>query len=185
MIETHPFEVFTPENTAYLLLGSFTSKRKDGDDSYDWYYSNGRNQFWPLMESVYGLELKNKQAQQDLFTKLSLAITDIIYQCERRNGNSLDTNLINFVYNTNAIENVLREHKIKKIFFSSRFVEKEFKRHFKAAIIEYPQIELITLPSPSPRYAAMRKEEKIRIYKKVLPKLINHNATKISSGTKA
>lgn len=173
MIETHPFEVFAPKDTRYLLLGSFTSKRKDGDDSYDWYYSNGRNQFWPLLQSVYGIELNNKQAQQELFTNLSLAITDIIYQCERRDGNSLDMNLINFVYNTEAIEKLLKEHKIEKIFFSSRFVEKEFNKHFKELINQYPLIELITLPSPSPRYAAMSKQEKIRIYKEVLPKLKN------------
>lgn len=162
MIETHPFEVFSPPNAKYLLLGSFTSKRKDGDDSYDWYYSNGRNQFWPLMEVVYGVEHKDKQSQQNLFTKLSLAITDIIYQCERRDGNSLDNNLINFVYNTSAIEKVLSDNKIEKIYFSSRFVEKEYKKRFKELISKFPEVELITLPSPSPRYAAISKEEKIK-----------------------
>ncbi len=171
MIETHPFGVFCPPNAKYLILGSFTAKKDDGDDSYDWFYVTRRNQFWPILEAVYNLKLDNKKAKQDLFAKLSVAITDIIYQCERRKDNSLDSNLIKFVYNTPVIRKILRENPIKKILFSSRFVEKEFKKRFKDLIEEFSNIELITLPSPSPRYAAMSKEEKIRRYGQVFPKL--------------
>jgi len=171
MIETHPFGAFCPPNAKYLILGSFTAKKNDGDDSYDWFYVTKRNQFWPILETVYNLKLDNKKAKQDLLTKLSIAITDIIYQCERKKDNSLDSNLINFVYNTPAIRKILWENPIKKILFSSRFVEKEFKKRFKDLIEEFSNIELITLPSPSPRYAAMSKEEKIRRYGQVFPKL--------------
>lgn len=169
MIETHPFGVFSPPNAKYLLLGSFTAKKPDNDDSYDWFYVTKRSQFWSIIESIYNVKLDNKRMKQDLFTKLGIAITDIIYQCERRDGNSLDANLINFVYNTSAIKKLLQENEIKKIFFSSRFVEKEFKKRFKELITEYPTIELITLPSPSPRYAAMSKQEKIKRYMEIFP----------------
>lgn len=171
MVETNPFGIFVPPKAKYLLLGSFVAKKKDGDISYDWFYSSKRNQFWPIIEIVYGVELRNKKAKQALFNKLSMAITDIIYQCERRDGNSLDVNLINLVYNILAIEKLLRKSEIEKIFFSSKFVEKEFKRHFKKIIEEFPEVELVALPSPSPRYAHMSKEEKIKKYKKVLPRL--------------
>ena len=171
MIETHPFGVFSPPDAKYLILGSFTAKKDDGDESYDWFYVTKRNQFWPILERLYSLKLEDKKAKQSLFTELSIAITDIIYQCERRDGNSLDSNLVNFVYNTSAIRNLLQENPIEKIFFSSRFVEKEFKKGFKDLIEEFSNIELITLPSPSPRYAAMSKEEKIRRYRQIFPKL--------------
>ena len=59
----------------------------------------------------------------------------------------------------------------EKIFFTSRFVENAYRKAFKDLIIKYPQIELINLPSPSPRFASMNKEEKTRRYKLVLPKL--------------
>src|SRR5687768_13725233 len=103
MIETHPFDPFVPPTAKYLMLGSFTAKRGDEDDFYDWFYVTKRSQFWPIIEAIYDVKLYDKKAKQELFTKLSIAITDIIYQCERRDGNSLDANLINFVYNTPAI----------------------------------------------------------------------------------
>lgn len=171
MIETHPFPPFVPVKAKYLMLGSFTAKRGDEDELYDWFYVTKRNQFWPIIEQVYGIKLTDKQAKQKLFSDLGIAITDIIFQCERRDGNSLDANLINFVYNTPAITKMLRENKIEKIFFSSRFVEKEFRKRFKNLIAEFPEIELITLPSPSPRYAAMSRAEKVQKYKELFPRL--------------
>jgi G:T/U-mismatch repair DNA glycosylase len=128
MIETHPFQPFCPPGAKYLILGSFTANSINSDPAYDWYYVTKRNQFWPILESVYGTDLQAKESKQNLFTNLKIAITDIIYQCERRDGNSLDMNLISLVYNTKTIENILRLNKIEKIFFSSKYVEKEFRK---------------------------------------------------------
>lgn len=169
MIEKHPFGVFVPLETEYFLLGSFTGKIMD--DSYDWFYANKRNQFWPIMEKVYKTDLNTKAKKQKLFTKLGMAIADIILTCERRAGNNLDTNLINIKFNTRAVTKVIKKNKIKKIFFSSRFVEKLFRKVFKDIVQQYPKIELVTLPSPSPRYAMMTKQEKIEKYKELLPRL--------------
>lgn len=169
MIETHPFDSFVPPNTKYLLLGSFTGRIND--DSYDWFYGTKRNQFWPILREVYGVKLDTKTEKQDLFKRLEMAITDIILFCERKASSNLDMNLTNIVYNTKAIEEILKKCRIKRIFFSSRFVETRFKRIFNKLIQAFPAIELITLPSPSPRYAAMSKDEKIKKYKQLLPKL--------------
>ncbi len=169
MAENHPFGTFVPKNTKYLFLGSFTGKVEN--PSYDWFYANGRNQFWPMMEKVYEIDLSTKAKKQELFTNLGMAITDIILTCERRANSNLDMNLINMVFNTEAIEKVIKENKLKVIYFSSRFAEKLFRKNFKIVILEYPEISLVTLPSPSPRYAAMTKVEKIKKYKDLLPKL--------------
>lgn len=163
MLETHPYGSFVPSRARFLVLGSFTGKPAAG---YDWFYTTKRNQFWPILENVYGLKLDNKKSKQKLFTKLRIAITDIIYQCEREKGTNLDTNLINIIYNIPAIEKILSQNKIERIYFSSRFVEGKFKKIFKDV-----SIELITLPSPSPRYATMSKAEKIARYKELLPRL--------------
>jgi hypoxanthine-DNA glycosylase len=168
MLEKHPFGVFVPPNSKYLLLGSFVTKPTHG---YEWFYANGRNQFWPILEEVYGLSLKTKTDQQDLFTKLSMAIADIILECERKKNSNLDSNLKCLVFNTQAIAEILAKNTITKIFFTSRYVEKLFRKEFKDAIMKYPNIELLTLPSPSPRYALMTKLQKIAKYKKLLPKL--------------
>lgn len=174
MIESHPFPPFVPKNTQYLLLGSFTGRRNpklDNEELYDWFYGTKRNQFWLILEEVYGVKLQNKIEKQELFSKLSLAITDIILSCERKENNNLDNNLINCVFNTKAITQILESNKINSIFFSSRFVEGLFKKHFKSLIDKYPQITLTTLPSPSPRFAAMSRAEKVVRYKELLPKI--------------
>ncbi len=170
MIETHPLGNFIPKNIKYLLLGSFAARGMNSDPTYDWYYGSKRNQFWKIIEQVYGAELLNKKAKVTLFTKLGIGIADIIHQCERRDGNSLDANLINIVYNP-ELENILNANNIQKIFFSSRYVEKLFRKYFKGLILKHTEIDLITLPSPSPRYALMTKEEKIKKYNQVLPQL--------------
>lgn len=171
MVETHPFGIFIPQNARYLVLGSFIAKRKGLENTYNWFYGKKRNQFWPILESVYKIKLDTKKAKQKLFTNLSIAITDIILSCERKFDNSMDSSLVNCTYNTKAIKKLLSENKIEKILFTSRFVENEFKKHFNAIISKYPKIELKTLPSPSPRYAAMSKEEKIKRYFQIFPKL--------------
>ncbi len=173
MLETHPFGNFIPLNAKYLILGSFTGRqavkgKPDTDDSYDWFYGTKRNQFWSIAEGVYGIELRNKLSKQELLTKLGIAMADIIYQCERKEGNNLDANLVNIVYNIEAITELLDRNQIDKIFFTSRFVSNRFKKVFKDIINRHPAIELITLPSPSPRYAKMSIEQKIRRYKELL-----------------
>ena len=168
MLEKHPFGVFVPPNTKYLLLGSFVSKPTH---KYEWFYANGRNQFWPILEEVYRVSLKTKEAQQNLFIKLKMAIADIILECERVNNSNLDINLKCLVFNTKVILDILAKNKITKIFFTSRFVEKLFRKEFKEAITKYPAVELLTLPSPSPRYALVSKKEKIATYMKLLPGL--------------
>jgi hypoxanthine-DNA glycosylase len=165
-MEKHPFGSFVPKKARYLLLGSFTGKQ-----TYDWFYGTKRNQFWLIIEKVYDVKLNNKLEKQVLFTKLNLAITDIILSCERKENSNLDNNLVNIAFNTQAIKKILRENKIKKIFFTSRFVEKLFLKQFKETVKQYPEIKLVTLPSPSPRYAKMKIEEKIKRYKALLSEL--------------
>lgn len=150
------------------MLGSFPTKPSH---RYDWFYANGRNQFWPIMEEVYGSSLDTKEKQQNLFSRLEMALADIILSCERRNNSNLDINLVNIVYNTKAIKAILTENNIRQIFFTSRYVENSFRKHFKDMLQLYPKLELICLPSPSPRYAVMSKQEKVKSYKKLLPKL--------------
>lgn len=160
MIETHPFGIFSPKNCQFLFLGTFTVKVDD--PSYDWFFTSKRNQFWTIMSEVYDMKLTSKKEKEALFTKLRMAITDIILQCERSKNTNADNNLINLVFNTEVINKVIKENKIKTIFFSSRMAENLFKRNFKNISLEFPKINFLTLPSSSPRYAAMSKLEKIK-----------------------
>lgn len=167
MIETHPFGSFVPKNAWYLILGSFPGRQK-----YDWFYGNPRNHFWQILQKIYRTKLASRKDKQRLLGKLGIAITDIIYKCRRSRQMNSDLNLVSIVYNTSAIKKILQENKIKKIFFTSRFVEKKFKSIFHPLIEMYPNIKTVTLPSPSPRFAKMSFEQKAKEYKRLLPRLV-------------
>ncbi len=168
-IETHPFDSFIPENIRYLFLGSFTSKDAKKGVDYDWYYSNGRNQFWPLIEKVYGLPLKSKKDKVALFNDLGIGIADIIYKCSRKENSSLDNKLEIIEFNQ-ALRGIF-DNELESVFFSSRFVEKLFHKNFDFLVNQFTNTKFTYLPSPSPRYAAMSKDEKVKIYKANLPSL--------------
>lgn len=90
---------------------------------------------------------------------------------------NLDIHLTNIIFATKEIANILASNKIEKIFFTSRFVEHKFKTNFKKLITNYPEIELITLPSPSPRNVQMTQLQKLAKYREFLPKPKNSICT--------
>ena len=166
-VETHPFTPFTPPGMKYLIVGSFPGKgqTKVEVSTNQWFYNARRNTFWKILESVYTLSLEDKKSKQLLFTKTKMGIADIILKASRRDNTNSDSNLNIIELNDKAIKNILEANSIITIFFTSKFVERLFKKVF-------PQVSnTIVLPSPSPRFARMTLQEKISIYKKHLPSL--------------
>ncbi len=134
-------------------------------DNDKWFYGTKRNQFWDIISSVYDAELKTTKDKKELFNKAGIAIADIFLTVRRKEKNNSDTALEIISYNDKAIRKTLQRNSFKHIFFTSRFVEKHFLKNF-------PEIKNSEcLPSPSPRYARMSKQEKIAYYKKKLPGL--------------
>lgn len=164
-IETHPFLPYVPEHTQYIILGSFPGKEQTQAPltAEDWFYGAKRNQFWKILSGVYQRDLSQKNSKQTLFEEKKIAVTDIVYKVIRTSDSNLDNNLQIVEYNDQAIKKILEDHDIQSIFFTSRFVE----RHFKKVI--QTQVPTICLPSPSPRYARMTLSQKINIYKTLLP----------------
>jgi len=165
-IETHPFKAFVPETVQCLIVGSFPGKEQTRDipDETQWFYGAPRNQFWKILELVYKRELKTKKEKQRLFEEAGIGMTDIISSCVRQNGNNLDENLDIKEYNTETIQKILEKHH-PAVLFTSRFVEKEFRRLFPG----YNHTGI--LPSPSPRYFKLSIADKAKIYKEKLPEL--------------
>ena len=161
MLEIHPFGNFVPKKTMYLILGSFPGKR---DRINNWFYGTSRNQFWKIISVIYNQKLETILQKQNLLVKLHFAITDVILSCVRSKGTNSDMNLTNITYNIKGIETILAENNIEKIFFTSRFTENLFMREFKKVIQRYPEVKLVTLPSPSARYAIVGLSDKIKKY---------------------
>jgi len=166
IIESHPFEAFIPKNMKCLIVGSFPGREQTQTklDETHWFYGAPRNQLWKILQIVYKKELRNRQDKQQLFEEAGIGMTDVIKSCVRKAGTNLDENLEIKEYNTDVIETILEEHQ-PKVLFTSRFVEKEFKKLFPG----YKNIDV--LPSPSPRYFKLTIEDKAKIYLDKLPKL--------------
>jgi hypoxanthine-DNA glycosylase len=165
-IETHPFKAFIPANVVAIIVGSFPGKEVThkviSDD--EWFYGSKRNQLWKILSGVDDTELPARKEKQNLFKKHGIGMVDIFLKIKRKNENNMDSNLEVIEYNDKAIKSILKNHSIKKIFFTSKFVEKSFMKLF-------PEIKTgECLPSPSPRYARMSLAEKINYYKTKLPK---------------
>ena len=130
-----------------------------------WFYGAKRNLFWKIIEQVYETPLQDTTSKQNLFIKAKIGIADIILKAVRTENKNSDTNLKIVELNYQAVKAILSSNHIKTIFFTSKFVEKLFRKLF-------PDVNnTIVLPSPSPRYARMNLQQKINIYKNYLPGL--------------
>lgn len=164
-IETHPFKAFVPAKATVLIVGSFPGRdithKKLSED--EWFYGTKRNQFWRIISGVYQEELLTKADKQRLFERHGIGIVDIFLRIRRKGNNNTDSNLEIVEYNDEAIKKILENKNIKTIFFTSQYVGKSFLKRF-------PETKNgRNLPSPSPRFARMSLEEKIKFYKEQLP----------------
>jgi hypoxanthine-DNA glycosylase len=168
MTEKHPFSPFVPPESRYLILGSFPGRKSTREfPADDWYYGSKYNQFWKIIELVYGLSLPARAEKEALFQKLGIALSDIIFSCERSVNTNADSNLTNITYNTEIVDEILASAKIEKILFTGKGVYQKFLKHFKVP----ENIALIVLPSPSPAFARMNINAKAKEYKKHMPDL--------------
>lgn len=164
-IEIHPFKAYVPENASAIIVGSFpgrevTHKELSEDE---WFYGSKRNQFWKIISGVYEADLPSRKEKQALFQKHGIGIVDIFLRVKRTEDNNMDSSLDVIEFNDKEVALILKNPCIKKIFFTSRFVENAFKKLFPEVIIGE------CLPSPSPRYARMSLQQKIDYYKLKLP----------------
>jgi hypoxanthine-DNA glycosylase len=168
-MEQHPFGSFLPQNIQYLVVGTFPSRQysqrtaaeNEADETAFSY--GGRNQFWRIMEKIYGVDLPNRTAKKALFTELNIGMMDVIKACRRKNQSNLDSDLTDIVWNQAEFEQIFTGKSIKMVFCTGKGVAQIFEKWF-------PEQPIIALPSPSPLYAAMRFEEKLDFYKNVFPK---------------
>lgn len=171
MIERHILGNFIPKDIKYIILGSFYSKGLELNTGYDWYYGSKYNQLWRILEGVYEVRLKDKSSKIKLFSDLKIGIADIIESCERKHNNSSDMNLVNITYNYSIVD-LLNKHNLTRVFFTSTFVERNFNKFFLSRFDSNLKTEYVRLPSPSPRYARISLEEKVKIYKELLPEIV-------------
>jgi len=153
----HPFQPIVYKDTETLILGSFPSIKSFENN---FYYAHPSNQFWKILEAVTTYPINNKDQKLWLLKEAKLGLWDMVRECSR--DNSLDSSLEN--EEVNDIAGFLEAHpSIKKLVFTGKKAEALFETHFS-----HLDIERVYLPSPSSAYAAMKFEEKVKIYKERL-----------------
>ena len=151
----HPFDAIVDENSKVLILGSFPSLKSF---EQNFYYAHPRNQFWPIMEELFEVTLKSNEEKRAFALKHGIAMWDTYGSLSREAGNSSDRNLKDL--KPNDFESFFKRYpNIKHIFFTGRKAEQGYKKYFSDI-----NIPTTLLPSTSPAYAAMKREEKVRHY---------------------
>ena len=153
----YSFKPILFKDTHTLILGSFPSIKSFENDLY---YGNPLNQFWKILKAVTSYPVNNNDQKIWLLKECKLGLWDMIASCKRES--SLDSSLED--ESVNDIATLLEENpNIKKIAFTGKKSEALFKTHFS-----HLDIETFYLPSPSPAYAAMKFEDKVKVYKEKL-----------------
>jgi double-stranded uracil-DNA glycosylase len=158
-MEKHPFEPIIFTDSKILILGSFPSL-KSFEEGF--YYAHPRNQFWPILAEVFDEDISTDKKKIALCKKYHLALWDSAKSLRRGSGNSSDQNLKEI--EVNDFKKLLDDYpSIETVLFTGKKSEAIFNQGYK----DLP-VKKALLPSPSPAYAAMRFEEKLEVYKKLL-----------------
>jgi len=144
-----------------LILGSMP-----GQVSLDAnrYYAHPRNAFWYIMSCLCGFEegLGYEQASA-LVMSSGICVWDVLYDCERKG--SLDSNIERATELPNNFAEFFAKHpSIRIVGFNGMASRKIFSRHFGALISELSSVSWVDLPSTSPAYAVLNKQEKARLW---------------------
>ncbi len=154
----HPFPPIIDENSKILVLGSFPSI-KSFEESF--YYAHPRNQFWPILSAIYDMPAKSREQRLALLKSAKIALWDVVAVCMRTN--SADSNLKEC--EPNDIPSLLREYpNIERILFTGKKAYTLFRRYYAKRI----DLTTALLPSPSPAYASISLEEKLKIWRELL-----------------
>jgi G:T/U-mismatch repair DNA glycosylase len=154
--EYHPHETFIPKGCRAMLIGSFpiakfsdpTRKQEIKGHEIDFFFGGEKNLLWRLIGDTFGVKLKNRKDIVKLLTEKHIGVGDVIRSCVRREGRSSDKDLQDIEWNTELL-GLIRKNRIRKLYFTSRGVEKWFYRLFPEA----RDLEAITLISPSAQSA--------------------------------
>lgn len=132
---------------------------------FDFFFGGETNLLWKLLGDVFHRSLRSKQDIIELLEEQGLAIGDLINKCKRRGGRSSDSSLYEIEWNT-QLDEMIHQYKIKRLFFTSKSVEKWFEKLYP----DFKGAEKVSLLSPSaqsgraigsmPQYKKWKKKNK-------------------------
>lgn len=112
------------------------------------FYGNPTNRFWWLMSQLYDVDFLHADNAEKtaLLRERHIALSDVYVQCQmRKAGSSLDSNIINPVFND--VPRLIRDTQITRIFITSKKAYTDFVQHWAGQIPD--TVTVVNLPSPS------------------------------------
>jgi len=141
-----------------LILGSMP-----GQASLDaqQYYGHPRNQFWPLMQQLFAVDASLPYPQRLLaLQNAGVALWDVIGVCQRQG--SLDSAIRPSSVQLNDIAFLLTElPQLRAIWLNGGTAAKSWQQLQKSAVTMPETLQLWSLPSSSPAYAARSFSDKL------------------------
>lgn len=168
MPATTPVQSFPPAarpDARVLILGSMPGTASLAVRRY---YAHPRNQFWPIMEAMFGIDPQQPYpARLQALQAVGVALWDVMAECIR--PGSLDARIDANSVVANDIVGFLHAHPaIRDVFFNGAAAESAFRRHVLPALAALPrQPALHRLPSTSPAHAARGFEDKLAAWRAV------------------
>ena len=132
------------------------------------YYAHPQNAFWWIVSKVFQFPSSlTYDERADQLRKAGVALWDVLYDCERQG--SLDSSIERHSEQANDFDTFFSNYpSIKRIVFNGQAAEKIFRRHCGAFIKAHSNVTTRVLPSTSPAYASMTKEQKLKIWRSAL-----------------
>ena len=122
MHATHSFPSCFDSESKILILGSFPSvvSREEG-----FYYAHKSNRFWPIMESLFSVNLKSVEEKKTFLFCHHIALWDVVAECDI--ASSSDSSIKEVI--PNDISSLLSESRIERIFVNGSKAYELLKRY--------------------------------------------------------
>ena len=147
-----------------LLLGSLPGRASIAAGEY---YAQRQNAFWRIVGALCGAEPSLDYATRlARLKRAGIALWDVLAAAER--AGSLDADIVRGTLELNDIAGLLQQHRgIHVVAFNGQTAAAIFRRHIEPGLPR-ARLELKTLPSTSPAYASMTREQKTRSWRRTL-----------------
>ncbi|TXH94094.1 MAG: DNA-deoxyinosine glycosylase [Rheinheimera sp.] len=126
------------------------------------YYAHPRNQFWPLLQQLFGIDASLPYDERlTVLKQQRLALWDLIGAAERRG--SLDSAITPASIQLNDFSALLQQlPALRAVWLNGGTAAKSWQKLIKTGLTLPATVQVFALPSTSPAHAALRFADKLQ-----------------------
>jgi TDG/mug DNA glycosylase family protein len=160
----HSIEPIIGRNPRIIILGSMPGIISINAAQY---YANPRNLFWVVLADLFSIDIDcSYESKVQQIQQLPIIVWDTLKACHRKG--SLDSKILNTDIEANDIDALLKQFPaVQAIAFNGGASAKYFDRLVKPQLAADLDLELLKMPSTSPANAGMKREQKLKIWRRL------------------